>query len=62
MIEDSNNVIIKECIERYDRKKWRWSGSKEKEAKKTKQDIYSNPPPTKKRVIDLTDYDIDDNN
>ena len=34
----------------------------EREAEKTKQDIYSNPPPTKKRVIDLTDYDIDDNN
>ena len=63
LIEDCDNEIIRECVERYyDRKKWRWSVRKEEEVEKTNQDIYSNPPPTKKRVIDLTDYDIDGNN
>ena len=63
LIEDCDNVIIKQCAERYyDRKKWRWFVRKEKEVEKTNQDIYGNPPPTKKRVIDLTDYDINDHN
>ena len=48
--EDWDNVIIKECVERYySRKKWRQSVKKEKEVEKTNQDIYSNPPPTKKK-------------
>ena len=61
LIEDCNNVIIKKCVEKYyNRKKWRWSVRKEKEVEITNQDVCCNPPPTKKRVIDLTNYDISD--
>ena len=63
LFEDCDNVIIKECEERcYDIRKQRWSARKEKDFEKTNQDVYGNPTLTKKRVIDLTNYDIDINN
>ena len=52
LIEDCDNVIINEYVERYyDRKMWRRSLRKEKEVEKINQDIYDSSPPTKKRVI-----------
>ena len=60
LIKDCDNVILKECIRRqYQKKKWRWSARKE--AKSNEElcgDIYGAPSPIKKRVIDLSDYNV----
>ena len=54
------DVVLKECIRRYyQKKKWRWSARKE--AKSNEEpcgDIYGAPPPIKKLVIDLSDYNV----
>ena len=59
LIKDCD-VILKECIRRYyQKKKWKWSTCKE--AKSNEEhcgDIYGAPPPIRKQVIDLSDYNV----
>ena len=59
LIKDCD-VIWKECIPRYyQKKKWRWSARKEaKSNEKPCGDIYRAPPTIKKWVIDLSDYNV----
>ena len=54
------DVILKECIWRYYQKnKWRWSARKEAKLNEGPcGDIYRAPPPIKKRVIDLSVYNV----
>ena len=60
LIKDCDNIILRECIQRYcQKKKWRWSTRKE--AKSNEEpcgDIYRALLPIKKRAVDLSDYSV----
>ena len=61
LIKDCDDVIIKECVEKYyEKKKWRWSTRNNSKPRndQCEANIYG-PPPTKKGRIDLTDYDVE---